>query len=332
MGWRAAKVCTAVACGLALGLPSAAQALENIGQTGAALECTGQESYVQTTSVSGSSYSPSAYGVITSWSAFANSTPNETEKLLVLQPVGGSQLTAVAKDEVRTFTSVNTLNRFTGVRLPIEPGQRLGLYAPGPFGTGAAPCESSSVFSSDTTSYTPGGPGEPPLSSPFDYSGTDSQTRLNVRAVVESDFDRDVFGDSSQDNCLGTPGQYNGCPSTLTLNSVSQSGKNAVAVTATVPGRGKVSAGAATDPTVLAAAAKKKKKKPTIPLRPASQTATLVTGQTVRLTLALTKSAENQLKTKGKLNLPVKATYAPTGGPSATQLSQVKLKLKKKKR
>lgn len=149
-----------------------------------------------------------------------------------------------------------------------------------------------------------------------------------VNAVVEPDVDHDVFGDESQDNCVGTPGEINGCPSTLAINGVSQSGKTVV-VTATVPGQGKVNAGAANDPTVLAATAKKK----TIQLTPASQTVTAKTNQQLRLTLALTKAAKKKLKKKkGKLGVGVKVTYTPTGGPTGSQFSQLKLKAKKKRK
>ncbi len=159
---------------------------------------------------------------------------------------------------------------------------------------------------------------------------------VDLSAQLEPDADRDVFGDETQDNCVGAAGAVNGCPSTITIDGVSQLGKKFVKVTATVPGQGKASAGAANDPTVLAAAAKKKrkkrKKKPTIPLTPASQTVSAKSPQKVVLTLALTKSAKGKLKNKGKLTVQVKATYTPTGGPTASQFSQATLKLKKKKR
>jgi hypothetical protein len=104
-----------------------------------------------------------------------------------------------------------------------------------------------------------------------------------------------------------------------------------VEVTATVPGQGQLSAGAANDPTVRAAAAKKKRgKKPTIPLTPTSQIVTAKSPQKIVLTLALTKSARKKLTQKGKLGVGVKVTYTPTGGPPATQLSTIQLRLKKK--
>jgi hypothetical protein len=325
------KSAALLATGLALVLPSAAQASQTIGQTGSPLvTCTADEAYIQTTLAAGPSYSPSAYGVITSWSALASADPSQTVRLIVLRQDSSTQFSIVARDSIiRTLTSPTALNTFTGTRVPIEPSQRIGVYLPVSsqfsceFGTG----------DTDGAGYSaPFGVGEPPDNTPFDYSGTDNNRLVNAQAVVEPDVDRDVFGDETQDKCVGTPGQINGCPSTLTINGASQSGKNAVVVTATVPGQGKVSAGAANDPNVLAAAAKKtkKKKRTNIALTPASQTVTAKTSQQVRLTLALTKSAKSKLKQKGKLKVSVKATYTPTGGPTGTQFSQVKLKLKKK--
>jgi hypothetical protein len=329
MGLAKGKILAALAVGVGLAFPCAAQASETIGQTGPLTlgSCSATEAYVQKTLAAGPSYSPSAYGVITSWSALADASPGQTAKLLVLRPDSATQFTVLRRDIARTLSSLNALNTFTGLRLPIESSQRIGVYLPA---FSQEECEFDTGNASDGVGFSfPFG--EPPDNTPYDYSGTDNSARVNAQAVVEPDTDRDVFGDETQDNCVGTPGPTNGCPSTVTINGVSQLGKKFVNVSATVPGQGKVSAGAANDPSVLAAAAKKKKRT-SIPLTPVSQTVTAKSSQQVLLTLALTKSARTTLNKKHKLNLQVKATYTPTGGPSATQFSQVKLKLKKGKR
>ena len=104
-----------------------------------------------------------------------------------------------------------------------------------------------------------------------------------VNGDVESDADRDVFGDETQDKCLGMGGAFSGCPNTFLLDSVAQTKKKPkVTVIATVPGAGTVQAGSASDPTLASASAKKS-------LKPATETLTSTTYQQAVLTLNLTK-------------------------------------------
>jgi hypothetical protein len=143
--------------------------------------------------------------------------------------------------------------------------------------------------------------------------------RLNAQAVVEPDTDRDVFGDETQDKCVGTPGTANGCPSTVTIDGLKQKGDTKVRVTATVPGAGALKVGAASDPALASAAAKKT-------LKPKSLNLTAITKQQLTLKLKLTKSAIRKLDDKGKLKLKVKAVYTPSGGPPGSQTKKKKLK------
>lgn len=160
----------------------------------------------------------------------------------------------------------------------------------------------------------------------------DGQTRNGLsgarefaeQADVEADPDHDGFGNETQDNCLETAGSISGCPSTVAISALSQDGRRSVTVTVTVPGQGTVAAGAANDP-ALAAAAK-------LPLMPVTRTLTDKSQQQVVLTLPLTKSAKKKLKRKHKLRLQVKATYTPTGGPPASQTSELKLRVGKRKK
>jgi hypothetical protein len=199
-----------------LALPSAASAAQTIGQVGdvSGKTCTDDEAYLQKSITAGASYSPSTYGVITSWSAMSKDGAGQTVKLLVFRDDGSNQFSAVARDSVdRTLSSVDdTLNTFTGTRIPIEANQRIGIYQPA--GSTEA-CEFNGGNAGDQAGYSdPFDVGEPPLNVPFDYSGTDSPNRVNVLAVVEPDVDRDVFGDETQDRCVGKPGPVDGCPVT----------------------------------------------------------------------------------------------------------------------
>ena len=306
---------------LALALPMNAPAAQTIGQTGdvSVGGCQDDEAYVQKAISAGAGYSPSVYGVITSWSARSKAAPNQTVKLLVLRDDGSNQFSVVARDSaVRTLSSVDdALNTFTGTRIPIEPSQRIGVYLPAGslegcnFNTGNAGDESAFSVPFDV--------GEPPDNVPFDYSGFDSGNRVNAQAVVEPDTDRDVFGDETQDRCLGTAGQFNGCSKAVTLGKIKAKGTK-VKVTATVPGPGTLSAGSANDPSLAAAGAKTKPL-----LKAVTETLSSNSTEQVALTLKLTKSAKQTLGQNGKLALKVKAVFTPTGGPSGSQTKKKKL-------
>jgi hypothetical protein len=324
MGRMPGRIVALLAGVAALALPGAASAAEVIGQTAPPQACGENEGYTQKSLAAGASYSPSAYGVITSWTATALANSSGQLKLMVLEPTGGTSFKAVAKDTVvRTLTTQSALNIFTGMRLPIEPTQRLGLFAPDQDGAGnSAPCAFVTGNSSDGLGFTGLNTGEPPDNVPVDYPGNAAQNRLNAQAVVEPDTDRDVFGDESQDNCVGTPGTFNGCPNTVTISGLKQKGKKPkLSLTAIVPGQGKLNVGSASDATVATAAAKSK-----VQLKPVTQTFSAKSAQQVVLTLALTKSAKSKLRAKGKLKLQVKLAFTPTGGSAGSQLSQAKLK------
>jgi hypothetical protein len=231
---------------------SPAGAAVTIGQTGTLPgSCTPDEAYVQKTVASGPGYSPSVSGVITSWSAAGDSDPNQTMVLMVLRPDSATQFTSVGNDIVRTLTP-NTLNTFTGLRLPIEPSQRIAVYLPA--GSDAS-CEFPTGNPADDPGYSiPFGVGLPPIGVPFDYSGSDIGYRVNAQAVVEP-------------------------TNTFTLGKAKLNKKKGTAtVTATVPNPGeltgsgggaKVAAGAVTSKTVTAGQAKlviraKGKKKTTL--------------------------------------------------------------------
>jgi hypothetical protein len=311
------RILVVLAATAAIVCPATAPAAQLIGQTGPPVDCGENASFMQATVAAGQGYSPSAYGVITSWSAMARATPNETLKLMVLKPAGGTQFIAVRKDVTRTLTTLNALNTFA-VRLPIEANETLGLFVPlqaSPFG----PCAFSTLNAGDNLGRT-GVIGEPPDNTSVDYSTLTSPYRVNASAAVEPDADRDVFGDETQDKCVGTPGQFNGCPNTVTLDTLKQKGKKPkVVATVTVPGQGTLKAGSPGDPALAAAAAN-------VSLKPFTQTFTATTASRVTLTLPLTKSAKRKLSKKGKLKVQVTFSFTPTGGTAGSLTAKTKLK------
>jgi hypothetical protein len=314
-----------------LAAPSAAWGAELIGQTATPVQNCGQNfPYVQSMLTGGTPYSPTSYGVITSWSHQGDSMVTRTVQLLVLRPnpaAGATHFIATGKDQVRT-TPAGQLNTFrSGVRLAIEPTERLGLYIPGGQPDNNGGC--AFILPAGGNVNFPAAMGDPPLNTSVDYSGTIAGHRLNASALVEPDTDRDVFGDESQDNCIGTAGTANGCPNTVTLGKATAKG-NKVTVEVTAPGAGTLAAGSASDKK-LAGAAAKKKKKAQPPLKQASQTLTSKTKQTVALTLRLSKSGKAKLAQKGKLGLSIKVVYTPTGGTPGSVTTKAKLRKKGKK-
>jgi hypothetical protein len=246
-------------------------------------------------------------------------TPNRTLELLILQPQGGTFYTAVQKDPIVRPIAINTLNTFT-VQIPMQAGDVLGLFAPGGQPGGLTSCAFNLAGQTLRASSTLG---EPPIGTPVDYN-LQFATTLNASAEFHPDADGDFFDDGSADNCVGTPGAFGGCPSTVTLGAATAK-KGKVSLTATVPGVGTLRAGAANDAT-LASTAKGAS------LKQVSLTLSANTQQAVPLTLPLTKRAKQRLAQKGKLKVTVKAAYTPLGGPPGTAIAQAKFKRKLKKK
>jgi hypothetical protein len=313
------KIIAALVGALVLATPSAASASQVIGQTATGIPntgCPGNTPWAQASIGVDPSYSPSSYGVITSFSAKAGPSATQSLKLLVLQPGSGNQFSVVARDVVRTLSLPSAVNTFTGMRLQIEPTQRLGLFVPA---GGTGPCDWVSTTPGDVVSNPLGAPGEPADNVSVSYTGSTSSRRLNASAVVEPDSDHDVFGDETQDKCVGTPGTANGCPSTVSIDGLKQKGNKKVKVTVTVPGAGTLAVGSASDPALASA-----EKAQTV--KAVTQTLTSTRSQQVTLAVKLTKSAKSKLAAKGKLKLQVKAVYTPAGGPPASQTQKKKLR------
>ena len=142
---------------------------------------------------------------------------------------------------------------------------------------------------------------------------------VDLSAQLEADADRDVYGDETQDKCVGTGGIFNGCPNRFALGKPKDK-KGKLKVTATVPGAGTLGAGSASD-RALATAAKSRRQ-----LKRVTKTLTSTTKQRVTLTLKLTKAAKRKLTQKGKLKVRVKAVYTPTGGPPGARTAKATLK------
>jgi hypothetical protein len=251
-------------------------------------------------------------GVVVRWRLKqGNNSDPATFALRVLHPVTLgppiSQVTALATGAGELLPSPPGTYQFD-TRLPITAGDTIGMNASNVHGA---------VATADVSEQVVEGP-FPDNTTRMASHGYAAQLMLN--ADVETDLDRDVFGDETQDKCLGTAGAFNGCPSSITLGKVKQKGTK-VKVTATVPGAGTLKAGSASNPGLASQAATSKSS-----LKTVTKTLTSTSPQQVVLTLKLTKAAKQKLALKGKLKLKVKAVYTPVGGPPGSQTKRTKLR------
>lgn len=249
-------------------------------------------------------------GVLVRWRMLGNANGASFE-VRVLRPAPGGEYTGVGTGtpEVPVGAGPSTFS----TRLPIQAGDLVGLNTPAGVNwlQGTSPATGGSYAKFDPA-LADGSSASPP--------GFSTNIEVGFNGDVESDADRDVFGDETQDKCLGTAGAFSGCPNTFLLDSVRQTGKKPkVKVTATVPGAGTVQAGSASDPALASASAKRS-------LKPVTETLTSTLYQQAVLTLKLTKSAKRKLAEKGNLKAKVKVLYRPPGGPASSQTRKVKLK------
>ncbi|HET6509581.1 MAG TPA: PASTA domain-containing protein [Baekduia sp.] len=168
---------------------------------------------VQATDPSDASYAvPAGGGVITSVAA---TTSNPTT-FLVVRPGGAASYTVVGTQALTAPASMTLATAST--RIPVEAGDRLGIFVPSGSGTAAAsdPVAGYATFAASTAPTS----GQT-LSSP-DASGL---SRVSLSATVEPDADHDGYGDETQDSCPSNPAIHVGpCATDLSVRaSVAQS-------------------------------------------------------------------------------------------------------------
>lgn len=195
---RKAKFALVLVISLAasLGATAAARAATVVGQLPPPFKfavCTG--SLVAQTLVPSGTTShrvPAGGGVITSWQT-ATATGAGSAKLKILRPTGPpGQYVVVAEDGPRQVAA-ETSPTFSGIRIPVQAGDLLGLIANG------TNCISSLIgmpYGSNTF-----GVGDPALGSALSAHPTEWEWGVDVRATVEPDADGDGFGDETQDFC-----------------------------------------------------------------------------------------------------------------------------------
>lgn len=209
-GRRGGTVAFLATAALALAVPTTAPAATVIGQTGTPGNViVPGKTMLQSTFVSGAGYTAPAGGVITSWSSAANATANRTQKLLVMRLVSGNTYSVIQRDVLRTLTLVSQLNTFSGIHIPIEAGDRIGLYVPAPQPGNAS---SGAFGTGDLGDVIKNNIGAEPGSSVLLDAPQNANNRVNLSAVIEPDADKDGFGDETQDKCATNATVQGTCP------------------------------------------------------------------------------------------------------------------------
>ena len=261
------------------------------------------------------SYTIPTDGVITSWSFEAiGSEATPPLKLKVVRHAGGDDFTTLGDSQLQT-PNPGVLNAWP-TRIAVKAGDLLAhFYSDSTFGYRSPP-----GYKTNEISGSPGDPSlDPPPGTTITYEPPSASSHQHDLAVVlESDGDRDDFGDETQDKCLGTPGSFSGCPNTVRIDKLKQMGETKVKVTASVPGAGTLAVGSPGDKKLASASAKA--------LKAVKRTITGTSQQTVTLTVKLTKSGSGSSPTSGSSRSRLKAVYTPLGGPPGSSIKKKKLK------
>jgi hypothetical protein len=288
-------------------MPAAAPGSVTLGQT-CSPNATSQLTAIQTATAAGVPAAQAPFtGVITSFSVLRHPTEAFQSRLKVLHENGAGSFTAVANGPLATLNpGLNVIP----ARVSIAAGDFIGTWGdPGTQRCNMVPMENR------MESFDGPEPQPPEIFSTNAFNGV----IVDLSAQLEADADRDVYGDETQDKCVGTGGTFNGCPNLFALGKP-KAKKGKVKVTATVPGAGTLSAGSASD-RALATAAKSGRQ-----LKRVTKTLTSTNKQRVTLTLKLTEAAKRKLADKGRLKVRLKAVYTPTGGPPGAKTAKATLK------
>jgi hypothetical protein len=193
-----------------LAAPSSAGAAVSIGQTGPPnLACGGQFYLIQSATDGPPSYAvpTGPYGVITSWSVegYSGEEGPGTGRLFVWRPTAASNQ-FIYVDSTRPEIFVAGIVRTFAARLPVQPGDVLGMLAPQPclMGGPGEPVGDQIRFFGSTT--------EPQRGSTQTTTVVRSGFRIDIVANVEPDSDRDGFGDETQDQCPTNATIQGPCP------------------------------------------------------------------------------------------------------------------------
>lgn len=249
---------------------------------------------------------PSA-GVITKWKVNVVPFPGTLPQTLkVLRPNSGAKTVQVVGEA--SGSVVGGSNSFEA-RIPVQAGDRLGLFEGG--AVGPLLCETPGL------SVLAGFEGGPGVGTTVPFVEIPTEARVPVVAVVEPDADNDGYGDETQDKCPQLASVQTECPVVkLDLSSaIKKKGSVTVLLTASSEARVKVSG------TVALGKGQKAKL--------SGKAQTVKPGKISRFTLkfpAKLKEKLADLTTKQSLQLKVTASATDLVGRVTKDKLKVKLK------
>lgn len=244
-------------------------------------------------------------GVITQWGVNLVPAPVTIPTVLkVLRLQSPTQLTVIGESTGNVVAGVNSFP----VRIPVQAGDRIGIYGPGEIGT--LICEAAPE-KTHLGGFLPVG-----LGATTNYEQGETEFRVPVTATIEPDVDGDGYGDETQDKCPQSAAFQIPCP-VITVDSVSVVGKTKVIVYVATSNEAPVNVGG----TVNLGKGKTTKL--------SGGTQTVLPGNIAHFTLKFSKALKAKLKelpASKKLTLQVTASATNVAGQVSTDVSKTKLK------
>jgi hypothetical protein len=313
---RLAATTSVLAAALALAVPSAMGATE-FGDACVANEISSEPITVFGISAPGNPLPMTAptSGVITKWEVNLVPAPvSFPHTLKVLRPTGPKTVQIVGEASQNIGPGLNTAE----VRIPVQAGDRLGIFGSSPEGT--VFCELPSEIAVYGGFLGSGGP----VGSTATFVEEAGKVRIPSVAVIEPDADGDGFGDETQDKCPQSAAVQVACP-VLILDAVAPAaGKGSVSVLVAVSTESPI---AVTGTVKLPGGSKKARVSAQAKLKAAPKTVTPGKIATFKLKFSKSlKSALAALPKRKSLKLKVKAQGTSVAGAVSTDSLTVKLK------
>jgi Ca2+-binding RTX toxin-like protein len=188
----------------ALGTTTKIGAVQEIGDGTPPFEPSGGGDAVQIAEAMGTYAVPAGYGVITAWEHRTGSASGPMH-FKVYRPTGvGGRFYTVASD---THTVSSGATHVFAARIPVNPGDRLGLSSL----TGTTQIAYLTFNILDKFAFFPVDSNPPPGTTANQDGPPASTYKLDVAARVESDADRDGYGDDTQDLCPSSASTHGPC-------------------------------------------------------------------------------------------------------------------------
>ena len=262
-------------------------------------------------------------GVVTSWKLNLNAGEGITIPAIIPQTLKVLRLNTGAKTALvvgEASGMVGSGSNTIPARIPIQAGDRLGLFGSGQVSFGGMLTEVGTLYCSETGGAADGigliSANPPTGSNPPYEEAAESEIRVPAIAVIEPDVDGDGYGDESQDKCPQSALSQVACP--VVKLSVTASAKKKLATIL-------VTSDSSASVTVSGQAALGKGKK--AKLKAAAKT--VAPGAFTKFKLKFNSQLTSRLKElTPKQSVTLKVTVSAPNVAAAPTQKKIKLKLK----